>query len=44
MKPLAGAKEATFAVNEGHITFTPKFEHLGSLLTQDLKENDGIVR
>ena len=39
-----GAEEATFAVNEGHITFTRKFKYLGSLITQDLKDNDDIVR
>jgi hypothetical protein len=39
-----GAEEAMFAVDEGCITFTHKFKHLGSLLTQDLKHNDNIGR
>jgi hypothetical protein len=39
-----GTEEATFAVDKGCITFSRKFKHLGSLLTQDLKDNDVIVR
>jgi hypothetical protein len=39
-----GAEEATFAVDEGHITFFCKFKCLGSLLTQDLKDNNGVGR
>ena len=39
-----GAEEATFDVDEGYITFTRKFKYLGSLITQDLKDNDDIVR
>jgi hypothetical protein len=39
-----GAEEATFAVDEGHITFFCKFKCLESLLTQDLKDNNGVGR
>jgi hypothetical protein len=39
-----GVEGATFAVNEGCITFTHKFKHLGSLLTQDLKDKGKIRR
>ena len=37
-------EEATFAVDEGCVIFSRKFKHLGSLITQDLKDNDDIVR
>jgi hypothetical protein len=36
--------EATLAVDEGCITFTRKFKCLGSLIAQDLKDNDDILR
>ena len=39
-----GAEEATFAVDEGRVTFTRKLKHLGSLITRDLKDNNDIVR
>jgi hypothetical protein len=40
-----GREEATFAVDEGHIsTFTHKFKCSGSLIAQDLKDNDNNVR
>jgi hypothetical protein len=37
-------EEATFAVDEGCITFARKFKHLGSPLTQDLKDNNDVGR
>jgi exonuclease III len=39
-----GEDEATFTVDEGYITFTRKFKYLGSVITQDLKDNDDISR
>jgi hypothetical protein len=39
-----GPEEAKFAVDEGYITFTRKFKYLGSLITQDLKDNEDISR
>jgi hypothetical protein len=40
----ARQEEATFTVDEGRVTFTPKFKCLGLLITQDLKDANDITR
>jgi hypothetical protein len=39
-----GEEEATFTADKGYITFTRKFKYPGSVITQDLKDNDNISR